>query len=494
MTSLSTKTAGARRAPRKPPMIVVGAGLVGALWALLLRRRGYEVDVHERRRDPRRHLLDGGRSINLVITSRGLRALEVAGLSDKAEALAVKVYGRMIHSKTGELAYQAYGQENECNLSISRAELNKFLIDEAEKAGAIFHFDDPFLELNPARRIAFFSNSGESPYKVLFAADGAGSKVRHCLAAKFPERFKDEIQWLEADYKELTLPLAVDGQPPLRTDALHIWPRGAHMMMALANKDGSFTVTLYLPKQGDISFDSIKTREQINDLFRKEFPDAIPLMPLHGDEYLANPQGHLGTLRGGDWVHDDSVVLMGDAAHAIVPFFGQGMNCGFEDCTELLRLLDEKMTSTATDSASAPGSDPDLRDSLDWRGLLEAYQRTRRPDAQAIADMALENWVEMKDKVADPRFLFRKKVESALEQRFPEIYKSRYGMITYTLVPYALAQKAGVVQDSLLGQLIEDKNSLDEIDWDQAQSLLERHWVPLVRDHKMDLSRYTSEK
>lgn len=453
---------------------IVGAGLVGSLWAVFLRRRGHTVSVYERRRDPRKHLTDGGRSINLVITSRGLYGLERAGMLKMAMDLAVPVYGRMIHTKSGQTMYQAYGQQNECNYSISRAMLNRALIDEAEKLGAKMFFDHDLTALDlEGKRCTFSTSRGpaESSYDLLFGTDGAGSRVRKQLVDQVPKEFQDRIDWLEADYKELTMPLSAAGIAPLKTDCLHIWPRGQHMMMALANRDGSFTVTVYLPKKdAPVAFDSLDSSEAIENLFESEFPDAISLMPQFVEEWERNPQGALGTVRASKWIYQDSVALMGDAAHAIVPFFGQGMNCGFEDCTTLLKLIE------------------DLDDN--WKRALELYDQVQRPNAGAIADMALENWVEMRDRVADEKFLMRKKIESLVEQRFPGIYKSRYGMITYTLVPYSLAQKAGLVQDKIMNQLVTETTSVESLDWTRVEQLLEKEWQPFVRQHTLKLDRY----
>lgn len=441
---------------------IVGAGLVGSLWAVLLRRRGLEVDIYERRPDPRLDLNDAGRSINLVITSRGLNALKTAGLLDKVNPLAVPVFGRMIHSRAGELAYQAYGQEGECNFSISRAALNRFLLDEADRAGAKLFFEHEIEDVDvESRRAVFRTPEGERAvsYDVLFGTDGAGSRVRRALLRRKPELFREDIQWLEADYKELTIPR--DPQETLRQDALHIWPRGGHMMMALANRDGSFTATVYLPKaSAPVAFEGLKSASAVRSLFESEFADAIPLMPYFENEFLTHPQGSLGTVRTSRWVFDGSVALMGDAAHAIVPFFGQGMNSGFEDCTTLLSLWEK---------------------TGDWTKALPEFERIQKPNADAIADMALENWTEMRDKVGDPRFLFRKKVEGELERRFPGLFKSRYGLITYTLTPYAVARQAGLLQDSLFARLMEGRDDLHQIDWTAARTLFETEWTPFAK-------------
>lgn len=458
-------------------VMIVGAGLVGSLWAVLLRKQGHEVLLFERRSDLRKQQGGAGRSINLVMTSRGLQGLEKAGLLEEGRKLAVPVYGRMIHTKTSDVVYQAYGQSNECNWSISRGELNKFLVNAAEEAGAKIHFEHELQELDPAaKKIVFKTPAGEKSfsYEVLFGADGAGSRVRKELAKKFPQDFTERTDWLEADYKELTLPTKADGTPALRTDALHIWPRGAHMMMGLANLDGSFTATVYLPKTRapgqEWSFDRLKSSKDTEDLFTSEFPDAIPLMPSYVKEMTDHPQGALGTVRASRWVFADSIAIMGDASHAIVPFFGQGMNSGFEDCTVLLELL-QKFSGQ-------------------WPKILHEFEKRQKPNADAISEMALENWVEMRDKVGDARFLLRKKVESLLEQKHPGLFKSRYGLITYTLTSYEMAKKAGVRQNEMIDSLIEGISSIDEVSWEKAERLLKEEWFPFMKENNFEIRNY----
>lgn len=454
---------------------IVGAGLVGSLWATILRKQGYEVTLFERRSDPRKINLNAGRSINLIITSRGLYALDQAGLLNQALKLSVPVYGRMIHSKAGDLTYQPYGQENECNLSISRIDLNKFLIDEAEKAGTKIHFEHEVIDLLPQQKEVLFKTPvGEKKYNydILFGADGSGSKVRKKLAELYADECSEQTQWLEADYKELTLPLGPDGKPQLKTDALHIWPRGSHMMMALANLDGSFTVTAYLPKtSSNWSFDKINSEQDIEKLFKNEFSDAITLMPDYQDEFINNPQGALGTVRCSQWVFENSIALMGDAAHGVVPFFGQGMNSGFEDCSCLLTLLKDKPN--------------------DWAYILNSYNRIQKPNTDAIADMAIENWTEMRDKVGDARFLLRKKIESTLEQKYNGVFKARYGLITYTLVPYAVAKEAGLIQNKIIDALLTDNiNSIEQISWEKADQLIHELWKPFLIHKNIKLKTY----
>lgn len=445
---------------------IIGAGLVGSLWAVLLRQKNFEVSVYEKRSDPRKNSMDSGRSINLVITSRGIRALTQAGLLDKALELSVPVFGRMIHSKKGELNYQPYGQENEKNLSISRAKLNQFLINAAEKAGAQFHFDQDLQKINFAEKKLNFSNQKEISYDVLFGTDGAGSVVRKMLVQVDPKKYVEKTEWLNAHYKELFLP----NPNTLEKKALHIWPRGTHMMMALANLDGSFTVTLYLPQKGPVSFENVKTPNEVQKLFQNEFPDAIPLMPQFVDDYSSHPPGSLGTIRCSHWVYQDSVCLMGDAAHAIVPFFGQGMNSGFEDCTQFLNIWESLKVKPVFNSE-----------------IFKIYDEMQRPNANAIADMAIENWIEMSEKVADPQFLLRKKVEAVLEKKFPEIFKSRYGMVTYTLIPYHLVQKAGFLQEQIFQELCRDLEDVADLSLADAESLLRKVYVPFLKLNQLEL-------
>lgn len=439
-----------------PKITIIGAGLVGSLWAVLLQKRNYQVEVFEKRNDIRLDQKTSGRSINLILTSRGLNALEVAGLKTQALRLCIPVYGRMMHSKTSELTYQAYGANGEHNFSVSRRDLNLFLLNEAEKAGAKIHFNESLDNIDFKNK-KFKMNSGVSrDYELLFGTDGAGSFVRKNLVQQMPDQYVESSEWLSADYKELFLP-----QPnSLDKKSLHIWPRGDHMMMALANLDGSFTMTVYLQKK---AFQQINTKSDIENLFRAEFPDSIELMPDYLKDFEMNPQGALGTIRCNNWVYQDSVCLMGDAAHAIVPFFGQGMNSGFEDCTQFLKILDQSQGN--------------------FEKTLKVFNQTQPQNANAIADMALENWVEMSEKVGDPQFLLRKKAEGMVEKKFPELFKSRYGMVTYTLIPYHLVQKAGRVQDQIFSELCKDIDSVDNLSLDQAGKLLDSHYKPFLQQY-----------
>lgn len=470
-------------AHHKPRQItIVGCGLVGSLWAYLLKKQGYEVEVFEKRSDPRLMTQQAGRSINLVITSRGLRALEIAGLIEKILPITVPVYGRRIHPKTGETFFQAYGRDkSECNYSVSRWELNKALIHECQNAGVKIHFDHEVEGLDINTKILNFKTSNFETahknisvhYDLLFATDGSGSNIRRALTSKYPENFKENTEWLSSGYKELFMTAPpTDSLAPFEKNSLHIWPRGTHMLMGLANLDGSFTMTLYLPhKNHQYALENLKSNDDIQKLFLNEFSSAVPFMPNYLSDYQNNPQGILGTVKMNKWVYQDSIALMGDAAHAIVPFFGQGMNLGFEDCTNLMGFLKTH--------------------NGDWSQALMAYDKYQRPNANAIADMALENFIEMRDKVSDPQFQFRKKIEAVIEKEFPNLYRSRYGMITYTLIPYQVAQEAGLKQVEILDSLSQGLSDPSQLDLRKVKTVLENDFYPWLKQKGFTTDQYT---
>ncbi len=447
-------------------VVIAGAGLVGSLWAYILKKRGFEVEVFEKRVDPKNLESPAGRSINLVITSRGLRGLEVAGLLQKIIPITVPVDGREIHSKTGETFFQPYGRDkSDCNYSVSRWDLNKALIQACLEIGVKIHFEHGIKNVDPLQKILTIqSPEGDlhKNYELLFATDGAGSEVRQSLIRKFPELYKESVDWLATDYKELHLPKSLNGLPALKKNALHIWPRGTHMMMGLANADDSFTMTLYLPKENHpYAFDHLKSEEDVLKLFKSEFNDTTNLIPDYQKNFLKNPQGKLATVKLSRWIFEDSIALMGDSAHAIVPFFGQGMNLGFEDCTTLLNCFEQNQNN--------------------WAQALQQYNQVQIPNANAIAEMALENFVEMRDKVQDARFQLKKKIETVLEKSFPEMYRSRYGLITYTLTPYSLAQQVGVKQNDFLDAISKNIQKPEDVDLNLANKLLEKEFHPWMK-------------
>jgi kynurenine 3-monooxygenase len=403
---------------------IVGAGLAGSLLAILLAKRGFKVTVYERRPDPRLAPVDSGRSINLALAARGIRGLELAGVYDRVKPLAVTMRGRMVHEHDGSTELQMYGvRPEEVIYSVSRADLNRVLIETAaEFPNVQLRFGHLCLGL-PQERNALVMRD-ETNGRVYHAAaqpsiatDGAGSAVRDSLMAREIAAVRAEP--LEHDYKELTIP-AVKGRYALDPNALHIWPRGGFMLIALPNRDFTFTATLFLASQGANSFAELGSPDAVEVFFAREFPSAKALMPELAREFFAHPQGSLGTVYTRGWHLDGDVLLLGDAAHAIVPFHGQGMNCAFEDCAELMRLMDEHHR---------------------WAGLFEAFEHERRPNTDAIARMALENYVEMRESVLDPEYRMKKKEAEDLQRQDPNFIPRYSKVMFHPEIPYrAIAQ------------------------------------------------------
>jgi kynurenine 3-monooxygenase len=406
---------------------VVGAGLAGCLLATLLGRRGIAVDVYERRTDPRLTGAERGRSINLAISARGLDALARIGLDAATLAEALPMRGRTMHSTAGEISYQSYSADGSLAInSISRGGLNNALLDAAEATpGVTLHFGHRVTGVDAATG-ALTTEAGEVAADVVIAADGAYSAVRR--AVEHSDDFSLAHDFLAHGYKELTIP-ARDGEFALDPASLHIWPRGSSMMIALPNTDRSFTCTLFWPKTGDGGFAALQTPAQILGAFRREYPDAVPLMPTLVEDYRLNPVGSLVTVRCRPWVVG-RVALLGDAAHAIVPFFGQGANCAFEDCVELDRCL-----------IGAGG---------DWAVALAEYEQRRKPNADAIAAMALDNFVEMSERVASRWFRWRTAARHALERASRGRLRSRYELVSFTLTPYSQIEGRIRRQDRLV--------------------------------------------
>ncbi|HEX6915854.1 MAG TPA: NAD(P)/FAD-dependent oxidoreductase [Chitinophagaceae bacterium] len=423
----------------KKNVVIVGAGLVGSLLAIYLCRRGYQVRIFERRGDMRSGQQIAGRSINLALSDRGIRALEEVGAMDAIREIAIPMHGRFIHNADGTTAFQAYGKEGQFINSVSRGELNKVLMTVAENSGAQIFFNQKCTGVNwNEKLVEFDSTCGEESetigYDLLFGADGAYSAVRlqHMLQH---DRFEYRQSYIDFGYKELTIPAAENGGFRIEKHALHIWPRGNFMLIALPNTDGSFTCTLFFPFEGETSFASLDSKEKVRTFFQKTFTDAYTIMPELEDEFFRNPTSSLVTVKCYPWTRGESFTLIGDAAHAIVPFFGQGMNCGFEDCAVLDDLVG--------------------RHNEDWGLILSEFQQLRKPDADAIADLALDNFIEMRDKVGNPRFLLQKKIESRLHQKYPEKWIPVYAQVTFSPhIRYSEAQHRGAKQEAIMSEIM----------------------------------------
>ena len=441
---------------RPQPISIVGAGLAGALLTVLLAKRGFAVSLYDRRPDPRQVVAEGGRSINLALAARGIRALEHAGVMEAVRPLLIEMRGRMIHELSGERNLFAYGwQPHEVIYSVGRAALTQLLVEAAARYPNVsLQFNQTCLGTSARENILRFRDevSDENydvPLTPTLGTDGAGSVLRTSLAEDGFVKVREEF--LDHDYKELTLP-PVNGRPSLDVNALHVWPRGGFMLIALPNTDGSFTATLFLARTGESGFAALKTPETVHAFFAREFPDALPLIPNLLTEFFEHPQGQLGTVHAAPWHAGGKVLLLGDAAHAIVPFHGQGMNAAFEDCTTLAGLLDHYD---------------------DWGRLFVEFDRARRPNAEAIAQMALENYVEMRDTVLDPRFQRYKRLSVELERRFPDRFIPRYSMVMFhPEIPYADALRRGAIQSEILATLDGFAGPSGAFDLHHAQAMI----------------------
>jgi len=452
---------------RKDTVTVVGAGLVGSLLSVYLARRGYDVELLERRPDMRREAIGAGRSINLAISTRGLHALRQVGLEDGALAHAIPMRGRMIHPPQGALLYQAYGKDDSQHINaMSRGWLNAFLMTAAEATGKVrirFKQRVTHVDLGSGALTVQDDATGQvrqEPGRVVFGADGSASAVRQTLEAQ--PGFSGTQEQLGHGYKELTIPAGPGGTSLMEKHALHIWPRGSFMLIALPNEDGSFTCTLFLPWQGPVSFASLDTPERLEAFFAAQFPDAKALIPDLVETFFSRPTGSMVTVKGAPWRASGQVLLLGDAAHAIVPFFGQGMNCGFEDCAVLDALLGQ---------------------GLGWEQVFADFERLRKTNADAIADMAVENFIEMRDSTGDPRFQLRKAVEKVLLNAFPGEFISRYALVSFSRVPYRQAYDVGAIADGIVAELSEGLARAEDVDLERAAGLIRSRLAPYMKEH-----------
>jgi len=437
----------------KKDVAIIGAGLVGSLLSIYLSRRGYKVTVFERRSDMRKEKLSAGRSINLALSDRGLLALEKVGLADEIRSISIPMHRRHIHNLDGSSAFQPYGKEGQYINSVSRATLNMKLMDLAEQQGVKIHFNHKCHSIDWKKNQITFelpdSRLQTHDSRLIIGSDGAFSAARlqHQLQH---DQFNYQQYYIDCGYKELTIPPTATGDFAMEVNALHIWPRKDYMLIALPNLDKTFTCTLFFPFEGEASFSKLTTEEKVKEFFEKTFPDAVPLMPDYIHEFFNNPTSSLVTVKCFPWIREDKFALIGDAAHAIVPFFGQGMNCGFEDC----RVLDELIELHGED----------------WTIILQQYQQLRKPDGDAIADLAINNFTEMRDKTADPKFLLQKKIEARLHEKYPDKWIPAYSQVTFSPhIRYSEALRRGQNQEAIMQEVMKMEGI--ETNWENEELL-----------------------
>lgn len=442
--------------------VIAGAGLAGSLLGIILAKRGWKVEMFERRPDMRKKSISAGRSINLALSERGINALKKAGLDGEIKKLCTPMKGRLVHSKDGKKQLQPYsGKKGRVINSISRSRLNSLLMDEAESHKNLkLQFNSKIIDLDWRKHeITFWDEDGDSGHQtnfdVIFGADGAGSEIRTNFQRGGLRMFNYSQEYLEHGYKELEIPSNLDGSYKIENDVLHIWPRGEYMMIALPNRDGSFTCTLFMPYEGEYGFDNLDSNEKIQKFFDEQFPDVIQYMPNLLEDFFDNPTSPLATVKCYPWARGGEAALIGDAAHAIVPFYGQGMNASFED----VAILDDLI-----------GSDRNPN----WRILFDHYQEQRKPSADAIAELAIDNYKEMRRLVADPVFQIKRQIEMALEARYQE-FNSKYSLVTFeSEVPYDKAKLLGEKQDNYLMKKCSGVSDWTSLDLDEIYNDLKK--------------------
>jgi kynurenine 3-monooxygenase len=433
-------------------VIIVGAGLVGSLWAVYLSKAGYSVTIYERRSDIRKAEISAGKSINLSLSNRGWKALDAVGVGDEIRKIAIPMFGRMMHDMAGNLTFQQYGKADEAIYSVSRGKVNATMMDIAEKHGnATIHYNHECKRVDLKNGIVYLKNTEtgaelEEKADLIFAADGAFSAVRYNSMQKL-DRFNYSQNFIADGYREILLPANPDGSYRMDKNALHIWPRGRFMVIALANEDGSFTCTLFMPHTGgEHAFDKLTSKEAVDNFFKSVFPDFYEMMPNIADAWDDHPLSSLAIVRCYPWT-SGKVALMGDAAHATVPFYGQGMNAGFEDCTVLNGLM--------------------LKHNHNWEAIFDEYIRERKPDGDALQDLSLDNYYVMRDYVGDPAFLLRKKIEAKFSTLHPDKWIPLYSQVTFSEIRYSVAYKQGQVQSKIMDEIMDIPNI--ETRWDEDE-------------------------
>jgi kynurenine 3-monooxygenase len=437
---------------------VVGSGLVGSLLAIYLKRAGHTVHVYDRSPDIRT-ITFSGRSINLAMSHRGWKALDGVGIGDEVRAIAIAMDKRAIHV-ADKINFQHYGKDGESIYSISRGTLNRKMIDLAEAAGAEFFFEQKIWDISLATATLHIGETERGewtdvPYDMVFGADGAFSRIRHRMQRQ--SMFNYSQEFLSTGYKELNIPPNPDGTHKLDKNSFHIWPRGNYMLIALPNLDGSFTCTLFMPFEGDNSFGALTDREEVETFFAKNFPDSIEVIPELANDFFKNPTSTLVTMKCFPWTFEDKVALIGDACHAIVPFYGQGMNAGFEDISVLYEMI-EKFGD-------------------DWKAIFSEYENSRKPNADAIAELSYRNFMEMSTKTADDKFHLQKKIEKHFSAKYPEKWIPLYSRVTFSHRPYTEALAIGDRQNAIMEEVLKMDN-IEQL-WDAE--VVEQKMLELLR-------------
>ena len=441
---------------------IIGAGLCGSLLSIMMAKQGFSVVVRERRIDPRSDIgtKEAGKSINLAMSVRGINALKYAGIFNEVEPLLIPMKGRMLHYQDEKKELQPYGQyEHELIYSISRSKLNHMLIDTAENCGIEVKFEHTIESYNEQKTIGIKSPEGNYKLKAdkIISADGSSSLIRRSYNEKDPIFPKEYV--LPHSYKELSIPANEDGSFKLEKNALHVWPRGQFMLIALPNPEGDFTLTLFMPTEGEDSFLELEKEKNIEEFFSEYFSDALPLIPDLTNQFTNNPTGSLRTIRCNHWHDKDNFLLIGDAAHAMVPFHAQGMNSAFDDCVLL---------------------DTIIKNNADWHDAYQEFEETQLPNANAIQDMALENYIEMRDGVLDKKFTLKKELSFALEKRLPNYFIPRYSMVMFHQeIPYSISQERGEIQKKILNELTKNTDELNQIDFNYAEKIIKQKLTPL---------------
>lgn len=425
----------------KKDITIVGAGLVGSLCSLYMTNRGHNVKIFEKRKDLRSEIISAGKSINLALSERGWTALKKVGVEDEVMKISIPMYKRIMHDEKGNLSEQAYGNPGQAIYSVSRAELNALMMELAEKKGAKLEFNQFCKDVDFDTKSVTFENTNTKETKtinsdIIIGADGALSEVRNKMIEKLDHTYN--LNMIDHSYKELLIPAGENETHLIDKNALHIWPRGEFMLIALANLDGSFTCTLFAPTKGENSFDNLNSKEEVESYFNTIFPDFTPLVPDLYDQWNSNPTSSLGIVRTFPWNVDEKAILVGDSAHATVPFYGQGMNAGFEDC----RILDELLDKWGDDLKSC----------------FDEYSTLRKPNGDGVQDLSMQNFIVMRDSTADPKFLLQKKIEQKFANLYPDKWVPLYSMVSFTNISYADAWNIGMRQEKMMEEIMKMPN------------------------------------